>query len=376
MSRQHQHAPIVIIGGGIIGLAAAFELARRDHQVTILEKGKCGGQATGAAAGMLAPYSEIGEDPDDFFTMAHRSLQMYPKWQEAVKEVSDMDFEYNTAGSLHVVFHEADELGLETRLEWQSGWDVQSEIVRGETLRELEPHIADDAIAAMYYPGEHHIYAPDYVKALKQACIHLGVHIVEGTGEVTFHELRPDGVLLHTETKGVFSADQCLVCSGAWTAFFEERIQIRLPIFPIRGQICAYKQEGVQHIRHIIFSSQGYVLEKANGSIVCGASEDIAGYDTSVTEKGIGRLVKWSQRLFPFLKDKAPFHRWAGLRPATQDGYPLIGRLPHLPSVIISSGHYRNGILLSPLNAGIVADLVENKQPEIRLDLFDPMRFQ
>ena len=160
------------------------------------------------------------------------------------------------------------------------------------------PHITDDVIAAMYYPGEHHIYAPDYVRALKQACIRLGVQIAEETGEVTFKELRSDGVLLHTE-KGIYSADQCLICSGAWTSLFSERVQVRLPIFPIRGQICAYKQEG-KHIRHIIFSSQGYVLEKANGSIVCGASEDIAGYDSSVTEKGVGRFGTAPPRLSIF----------------------------------------------------------------------------
>lgn len=375
MNEQAKHVPIVIIGGGVIGLAAAFELAKRNQKVTVLERGECGGQATGAAAGMLAPYSEIGEDPDDFFTMAHRSLQLYPLWQEEVKEVSGLDFEYNTAGSLHVVFHEADELELESRLEWQSGWDVQSEIVRGETLRNLEPCLTDDVIAAMYYPGEHHIYAPDYVRALKAACVRLGVHIVEGAGEVTFAETRPDGILLQTEEKGAFSADQCIVASGAWTSCFEESVQARLPVFPIRGQICAFRQE-TEHIRHIVFSSQGYVLEKANGSIVCGASEDIAGFDHSVTEKGINRLVKWSRRLFPFLDNRQPFHRWAGLRPATQDGYPLIGRLPHLPSVIISSGHYRNGILLSPINARLVADIVEHKQPQINLDMFDPLRFE
>lgn len=375
MNEQAKHVPIVIIGGGVIGLAAAFELAKRNQKVTVLERGECGGQATGAAAGMLAPYSEIGEDPDDFFTMAHRSLQLYPLWQEEVKEVSGLDFEYNTAGSLHVVFHEADELELESRLEWQSGWDVQSEIVRGETLRNLEPCLTDDVIAAMYYPGEHHIYAPDYVRALKAACVRLGVHIVEGAGEVTFAETRPDGILLQTEEKGAFSADQCIVASGAWTSCFEESVQVRLPVFPIRGQICAFRQE-TEHIRHIVFSSQGYVLEKANGSIVCGASEDIAGFDHSVTEKGINRLVKWSRRLFPFLDNRQPFHRWAGLRPATQDGYPLIGRLPHLPSVIISSGHYRNGILLSPINARLVADIVEHKQPQINLDMFDPLRFE
>lgn len=370
-----QASPIIIIGGGVIGLATAFELARRDKQVTILEKGQFGGQATGAAAGMLAPYSEIGEDPDDFFTMCHKSLQLYPSWQEEVKKISGLTFEYNTSGSLHVVFHEADERALETRLSWQKGWDVESEIVRGQSLRKLEPHLTDDILAGMYYPGEHHLYAPDYIKALKEACVKLGVQMIEGTGEVTFKEIQEDGVLLTTEHGGTFSADECIICNGAWTSFFEQTLEVRLPIFPIRGQICAYKRE-TENVQHMIFSSQGYVVSKANGSIVCGASEDVAGYETSVTEKGIGRLIKWSRRLFPFMESKEPFHRWAGLRPATQDGYPLIGRLPHHPNIIIASGHYRNGILLSPINAHIVADIYEHKNPVVGIEQFNPMRFQ
>lgn len=370
-----KHAPRVIIGGGVIGLAAAFELAKRDEQVTILEKGTCGGQATGAAAGMLAPYSEIEEDPDDFFAMAHQSLEMYPEWQREVKEVSGMDFQYERSGSLHVVFHEADELALETRLEWQKKWGIESDIVRGGRLRELEPYLTAEAIAAIHCPGEHHVYAPDYVQALKQACLNLGVHIIEETGEVRFQEISENVVQLSTELKGDFFTDECIICSGAWTSFFAEHVAIPLPIFPIRGQICAY-QKGVEHINHLIFSSQGYVLEKANGSIVCGASEDLAGYQTNVTEKGVGRLIKWSKRLFPFLAEQEPFHSWAGLRPATQDGYPLIGRLRHYPNIIVASGHYRNGILLSPRNAQLVADIVQGRQPDINMTLFDPMRFE
>lgn len=126
----------------------------------------------------------------------------------------------------------------------------------------------------------------------------------------------------------------------------------------------------------MILSSQGYAVSKANGSIVCGASEDISGYETTVTEKGIGRLIKWSRRLFPFMESKEPFHRWAGLRPATQDGYPLIDRLPHQPNIIISSSHYQNDILLNPINAKIVADIYENKNPIVNIKQFDPMRFQ
>lgn len=374
MGDQVKHQSIVILGGGVIGLAIAFELGLRKHKVTIIEKGQCGGQATGAAAGMLAPYSEIGEDPDDFFTMCHQSLLLYPEWQARVKEISGKDFEYNTSGSLHAVFHEADELALETRFQWQKSWNVQSEIVKGAALRDLEPHLTEDVLAAMYYPGEHHVYAPDYIVALLHACQRLGVRIVEDAGEVTFQELHADGVLLRSANAGLFSADSCIVATGAWTPEYEEVLAVRLPIFPIRGQICAFRQ-GPEKVNHMVFSSQGYVVSKKIGSIICGASEDVAGYDTSVTEKGIQRLLKWGQKLFPFTQELQPFHQWAGLRPATQDGYPFIGRLEHYPNIIISSGHYRNGILLSPRNAKLVADLFEEKPLDLDIQLFDPMRF-
>ncbi|WP_307341794.1 glycine oxidase ThiO [Caldalkalibacillus uzonensis] len=375
LANVSSHSPLMIVGGGVIGLSIAFECAKRGIKVTVVEKGICGGQATGAAAGMLAPYSEIGEDPDDFFTLCQQSLKLYPDWQQEVRTVSGQDFEYSESGSLHLAFHEADELALESRLEWQKDWHVQAEIVRGEALFRLEPHLTKAAVAAVYYPDEHHLYAPDYVKALQTACQKLGVNLVQEAGEVRFKAIEQDGVLLVTEQKGMFSTDQCVLSSGAWTSFFEGDVHVRLPVVPIRGQICAY-QQGQEKIKHIIFSSQGYVLAKGNGTIVCGASEDIAGFDTSTTEKGIDRLVKWSRHLFPFLKEKDPFHRWAGLRPATQDGYPLLGRLRHMPSVIVASGHYRNGILLSPVTAKVIADVVEGRQPNVKIDMFDPHRFQ
>ncbi|WP_025028735.1 glycine oxidase ThiO [Caldalkalibacillus mannanilyticus] len=366
---------VLILGGGIIGLTAAFESAQRGHQVTLLEQGAFGGQATGAAAGMLAPFSEIGEDPDDFFNMCKKSLELYPEWQSTVKEISGSYFEYNRSGSLHVVFHEADELVLETRNSWQKKWGVSAEIVRGETLCKLEPHLTKEAIAAMYYPEEHHIFAPDYVKAVITGCKKLGVKLFDYCGSITFEENQENGVGVTTEKQGSFVAEQCIIANGAWTSFLEPELSMRVPIFPIRGQICAFEL-GMEKVHHMIFSSQGYVVAKENGSLICGASEDIAGYDNSVTDKGIQRLKKWSRRLYPFLQDKEPYHTWAGLRPATQDGFPLIGRLPHRPNIILSSGHYRNGILLSVVNAKIVADLLEQKTPIVPISQFDPMRFQ
>ena len=365
---------LAVLGGGIIGLSIAYECCRRGMKVTLLEKGKCGGQATGAAAGMLAPYSEIGEDPDPFFDLCQLSLKLYPRWQEEIRTVSGLDFEYTQSGSLHLALHEADELALETRLQWQREWGVRGEIVRGKVLRELEPHLTERALAALYYPDEAHVYAPDYVVALMEACRRAGVRIIEEAGDVQFKEIRTDGVLLSTEKEGLFSAERCVVATGSWTGLFEKALGVRLPIFPIRGQICAYHKKE-EEIRHIIFSSQGYLLTKRNGTIVCGASEDIAGFDTSTTEQGISRLVRISRQLFPFLNEREPFHRWAGLRPATQDGYPLLGALDHLPHIILASGHYRNGILLGPATAQVIGDLMEGKEPPVNLRFFDPLRF-
>lgn len=168
---------IVILGGGIIGLSIAFECGRRGHQVTVLEKTSCGGQASGAAAGMLAPFSEIAEDPDDFFRLCLSSLRLYPTWQADVKAISERNFEYRNTGTLSCIYHEADMLLLESRRRWQGEFGAKAEIVEAAQLAKLEPELSKDIIAAMYYPEESHVYAPDYVEALETACRNLGVHI-------------------------------------------------------------------------------------------------------------------------------------------------------------------------------------------------------
>ncbi|PAM93624.1 glycine oxidase ThiO, partial [Flavobacterium sp. IR1] len=121
--------------------------------------------------------------------------------------------------------------------------------------------------------------------------------------------------------------------------------------------------------------SQGYLVPKANGTLVNGASEDIAGFKTDVTVSGIARLTNWNKNIFPFLTDLNPFHTWAGLRPATQDGYPFIGEHPNAKHIIFATGHYRNGILLSPITAKIVAALLSEEKPPVPIETFAPDRF-
>lgn len=364
---------IIVLGGGVIGLAAAFELAGRGHEVTVLEATRCGGQASGAAAGMLAPYSENGEGPDDFFHLCRSSLMLYPGWQQEVKEVSGRTFEYSETGSLYIAYHEADELALAERMTWQNDWGAGAAILSGEELREREPQIHPEAQSALYCPVESHLYAPDYVLALEEGCRRRGVRIIDQLGSLQVESWSNE--LSVTDAAGHrYEGDRLVICTGAWSGEYAEVFGLNLPVYPIRGQICAYEQP-VRSVHHMVFSSQGYVVAKDNGTLVSGASEDIAGFDTTVTEKGINRLIQWNKRLFPYLEQIEPFHRWAGLRPATQDGFPLIGQLPGAENVIWATGHYRNGILLSPVTAKLVADLIERKVEPAMLAAFAPDRF-
>lgn len=370
---------IVIIGAGVVGLSVAYECLRRGYQVTVLEKGCCGGQASGAAAGMLAPYSENGEGADPFFQLCQASLKLFPSWVQALQKETGIAFEYTNSGSLNVVFHEADVLSMETKVLWQRQQGVTAEIVEGAALAKMEPHLSREIVSAIYYPEESHLYAPDYVYALEKVCIKHGAKIYEHVSNLHLSYHR-DGVTIDMEMENSSQhshlqvhGEELVLSTGAWAKEWEHIFGVRLPVHPIRGQICAYR--AVPKFKHIVFGSQGYLVEKANGSIVCGASEDIAGFNTQITEKGISRLIRWGGKLCPSLKEQQPFHSWAGLRPATPDGRPLIGRLRKANRVILAAGHYRNGILLSPITAQMVADLIDGKKTNDQLHDFDPERF-
>lgn len=364
---------VVILGGGVIGLSCAFELQSRGHEVTVLELNRCGGQASGAAAGMLAPFSENGEGPDDFFRLCLESLRLYPEWQETIRRISKLPFEYTNSGSLYLAYHKADLLAMEGRHLWQREFGASGCLLEGGELFRREPMLSREVVAALYIPEESHIYAPNYVKALEQACRATGVDIHEQLERVEIVGWQRE-VLIRSASGCAITGDKLLVCSGAWAQELERTFEISIPVYPIRGQICAYEAKA-HPVRHMVFCSQGYLVAKENGTLVCGASEDIAGFNTSVTEKGIERLRQWNQRVFPFLSEQTPFHRWAGLRPATQDGLPLIGALSRADHVILAVGHYRNGILLSPVTAKLAADLVEGKTDAASIAAFSPERF-
>ncbi|MBW7474504.1 glycine oxidase ThiO [Paenibacillus oenotherae] len=364
---------ILILGGGIIGLSCAFEAVGNGAHVTVIEPGAFGGQASGAAAGMLAPYTENAEQPDAFFRLCLDSLSRYPAWVERIESVSGISAELMGTGSLTVAMHEADVLPLHTRMAWQREFGADAEIVEGGQLHGMEPELSGGAAAALYSPHESHVNAPKLVESLEVACRKLGVHLQANAGDVTVQDTG-SGIRVTTSHGGTFDGDKLVVCAGAWACHYAELLGFSIPIHPIRGQICAFDGP-LPQVNHMVFSSQAYWVGKQNGTLVCGASEDVAGYDNSVTDRGINRLVRWGPRLLPFLEGREPVIRWAGLRPATLDGWPLIGPVPGKPDIIIAAGHYRNGILLSPVTAAAVGGLLAGRSASESLSSFAPDRF-
>lgn len=349
---------VLILGGGIIGLSCALEAARLGFRVTVIEEGEFGGQASGAAAGMLAPFSENPDGADPFFRLCFYSFLRYPDWVRQIEELSGRRVELRPSGSLNVVFHEADLLPMQTRLAWQRSYCAQMEWLDETQLHKLEPRISHRAIGALYCPAESHVFAPKLAIAAEEACRRAGVRLVPHAGRLTKLEATNiSGVSVTMGDAQTWRADRLVVCTGAWSGFLREWIPVNVPVHPIRGQICAYDAE-LGEVRHMVFSSQAYWVRKNDGTIVCGASEDVAGFDRSVTARGIERLTRWSGRVFPFLEGELPVRSWAGIRPATLDGRPLIGEVPGCPEIIVAAGHYRNGILLSPATASMVGQLL------------------
>ncbi len=361
----------LIVGGGIIGLSLAYELARRGVSVTLLDQGEWGGQASNAAAGMLAPLKEFKE-PGPLLDAGMASLAMYPAWAEALIAESGIDPQLALDGVLTVAFSDAEAEQWQQKYRWQhaAGYDVSW--MGAAELRELEPLLAPTATAAIYSPGEGHINNRMLLQALITACRARGVRLIKGA--VVTRLIASDGrVSGVVTTNGPVSADQTVITAGAWAGLIAGWLGLSVPIRPVRGQVAAVSSEGLR-LRRVIFGADGYIVAKRDGRIILGATEDESGYSREVTAGGLATVLNGVLPYMPVLAFATFLQAWSGLRPGTPDGLPLLGPLPGWEGVSLASGHFRNGILLSPYTAKIMADWITTGGRE-PLVPFDPGRF-
>lgn len=360
---------VVIIGGGVVGLSVADALARQGASVTVLEA-SLPGAASFAAAGMLAPLAET-RGPGPFLDLALASLRRYPDFTALLREEAETDLAIQGPGMLRVARTEAEAEAQCAAWEWQQETGLPLSCLSADELRRLEPALGPDIRAALFSPEERHIAPRILHCALQRACQRHGVEVRVETLVVGFETA--DGRVTAVQTpQGVISGGHFIVSGGAWSQGLAKMLGACLPVSPLRGQALALSPEMPLPLRHTLYTHGGYLVPRA-GQIIVGATEEIVGFDAGCTPEGQTYLQELANVLVPSLSSSRVTERWAGLRPVSADGLPLLGRLPGWANLHAATGHGRNGILLAPITGEVMAAHLLHTVPPP--SAFDPARF-
>lgn len=360
---------VLVVGGGVIGCAVAWRLARRDAQVVLIERDRPGDHASSAAAGMLSPLKEA-EEPGPFLDMGLRSLERYPGFVEAIEGASGIHVGYRRDGRLDVALDDADAEGLRRHRELQADAGFESRLLEPAEIRRLEPRIGAEAILALATEHDHQLDSRQLMRALWIACEHEAVEVrtgVTATAVLTEGE-RAVGLRLEDGTR--MEADDVVIAAGAWSGQLE--LPRTLPIRPVRGQIVVLRAVPPV-LGRTTWGPRSYLVPRRDGRLLVGSTMEEAGFRSEVTAGAVQGLLARAARVVPALSDAVVESFQVGLRPASADGLPVIGPDPEVRGLVYATGHFRNGVLLAPETAELVARVVLDGEPGE--PAFDPARF-
>jgi glycine oxidase len=345
---------ILIIGGGVIGLAIARELRKRGAgAIRIIEKGRVGREASWAAAGILAPQVEADDD-GEFFKLCFASNQLYPQFASELLDETGVDIELDRRGTIYVGFDERDEEEFDRRYKWQREKRLRVDRLDRSELLKLEPSVSPDVIGALLFPDDGQVENRKLVEALSKFAELNDISIDEEVSakKIVSSNGRVTGVLTDS---GEFSAGSVIIAAGAWSSLIDiEPPQTPLVVKPIRGQMLCYRPD--RSFNHVIYSRRGYVVPRHDGRLLAGATVEDVGYDKATTVEGKKTLVEIAAEIAPGLGEIEPVEHWAGLRPRGKTDIPYIGPVAGIDGLFAAVGHFRNGILLTPITARMAAD--------------------
>lgn len=365
---------VLIIGAGVIGLAIARALNKRGvKSISVIERGVVGGEASHAAAGMLAPQCEA-DHADDFFRLCRGSSRFYPLLSWQLRAETGIDIELDRSGTLFAAFTDEDVAEIRQRFEWQksSGLAVEH-LPAGEVLK-MEPNLSRQVREALYFPHDTQVENRKLVAALKKYAEIQGITVRQYT-EIKSLIVDSDRVTGAASASEKFHARTTVLAAGAWTPFIKlGETAFPVDVRPVRGQMICFDPDE-RLFRKVIYTPRGYVVPRADGRVLCGATVENKGFDKLITTEGIEKLRHDAAEISPAFSSLGVSDSWAGLRPASPDGLPVLGELPDIKGLVIATGHYRNGILLAPITAEIVADHIARGVRSEFFDIFGPQRF-
>lgn len=364
-------ADVVVVGGGVIGCAIAWELAKCGLGVTLVERGTPGCEASSAGAGMLAPQAESSA-PSPMLTLGLASKALYPDLALELRERTGLDIEYETGGNLHCFLDEGDEAVGREAYAWQTEARLKAELLGRAEVLALEPDLSPEVRGALFLPEDHWVNNPRLVIALANAAALRGVGFIRS--EVTAVLRTGDRVTGVRAGDEVISAGTVVLAAGAWSCQLAATAGLNLPVRPVRGQIVCLEGIPRRH-HHLLHVKDLYLVPRVNGEILVGASMEWVGFAKQVTAEQIRAFLDFAIRLVPAL-GRAPIKAtWAGFRPWAPDERPVIGPWPGLEGLVVATGHFRNGILLTPITARLIRELLVEHAPSLDLTPFLPDRF-
>jgi glycine oxidase len=360
----------LIVGGGIIGLTLARELRRKGlRQVAILEKNvDCGAEASSAAAGMLAPQAEQTR-ADDFFHFCRQSRDFYPQFAAEIFEETGIDIELDKTGTLYLAFSDEDLDELKLRFEWQQAAGLPIEKLDEWQIAALEPNLSKLVRGGLRFPFDWQVENLKIIAALAQNARVLKT----AARRLIFRKDKVAGV--ETDNGDYFAATVVLA-AGAWTSLLDlpEKVAEAAKISPVRGQILSFGG-GENLFRHVVYTPRGYIVPRRDGRVLAGATVEDAGFDNRATGAGVFSLLETAFEISPQFRRLTIQTIRSGLRPKTADNLPILGEFPPDSGLYFAAGHYRNGILLAPLTAKIVAEKIVGETSSPFLEIFNPRRF-
>jgi glycine oxidase len=361
-----------IAGGGLIGCAIALELSRNGMRVALFDARDPGREASWASAGILSPAPE-NSAMIAMVPLGTASLARYPDFIALVEELSGMPTGYRAMGTLEALFSRHAKEELNTIIALHHGLGLQAEAISARDARELEPAISEEVEAAVLRPDEASVDNRLLTAALLEAAKRSGAKICAGSPvqSICREGSHCRGFVLADQT--TIAARHSIVAAGCFSSQIAGAEEFA-PVRPAKGQMVSLRCEAAK-IERVLWSERVYLVPRNDGRILAGATVEHVGFDKTVTAAGIRANLDAAIELAPVLAAARVEETWAGLRPDTPDHLPIIGPTD-LEGLVIATGHFRSGVLLTPITARFIADHVAGITPTLDCDRFSPLRFR
>jgi glycine oxidase len=356
MAARERTADVVVIGGGLVGCALGRELARRGARTVLVERGELAAEASRAAAGMVAPQAETRR-PGPLLRLALESRRRYGEWVACLQAESGLDVEYRTDGILYVALDAAEARALAARAAWQRRLGLRVARLLPRDARRLVPALPPRIRLAVHFPDDHRVNNERLAVAAGIAARRAGVVVRERTRALAI-QARGGRLTAVVTDQGPIATRVAVNAAGAWAANVGLPADVKAPpVFPVRGQMLVLRGPP-DSLALPLYSRRAYLVPRLDGHVLLGSTRERAGFEKRVTMGAAAALLAAAAAMAPGLARLSLERGYAGLRPGTPDELPILGAARDLPGLFYAAGLYRSGILLAPVTAAAVADLI------------------